>query len=158
MSIQPPTTENLNSNPVHTNPNNISTLPTSDNKSSPVSLSSHHRYLDLSTYESPISTPPSGHIPSINPLSPSNLDHQTSPSHTRTKSLSDILQSLDQPKSTSNARYPLPQCYSTTFGPISEPMNYSSTSKQSNWVQAMQYEYYALIRNRTWLLVPRSSN
>ena len=154
VSIQPPTTENLNSNPVHTNPNNISTLPTSDNKSLPVSLSSHHMYLDLST----VSLSPSGHIPSINPLSPSNLDHQTSPSHIRTKSLSDILQSLDQPKSTSCDRYPLPQCYSTTSGPISEPMNYSSASKQSNWVQAMQYEYSALIWNRTWLLVPRPSN
>ena len=103
-------------------------------------------------------TSSSRHIPSINPLSPSNLDHQNSPSHTRTKPLSDILQSLDQTKTISRDRYPLPQCYSITSGPISEPTDYSSASQQSNWVQAMKDEYTALVRNWLWWLVPHPPN
>ena len=101
---------------------------------------------------------PSGHIPSSNPLSPSNLDHQTTPSHIRTKSLSEIIQSLDYSPSTHLVRYPLPQCYSITSNLILEPINYQSASKHSHWVQAMQEEYSALRRNQTWSLVPRPSN
>ena len=158
VSIQLPTPETLDSNCVSTTPANTSTFPPSDTESSPVTLSSHNYNPDSPPCQSLISTSPSGHIPSINPLSPSNLDHQTSPSHTRTKSISYIIQSLDQPKSTNHARYPLPQCYSTTSELITEPMNYFSASKQSHWVQAMQDEYFSFICNRTWSLVPSPSN
>ena len=58
VSIKPPTPETLYSNPLHTSPDNISTLPTSDNESSPVLLPPHH-------YESLISIPPAGHIPQL---------------------------------------------------------------------------------------------
>ncbi|RVW60898.1 Retrovirus-related Pol polyprotein from transposon RE1 [Vitis vinifera] len=36
----------------------------------------------------------------------------------------------------------------------SEPHTYSQASKSEPWVQAMQHEYQALLRNRTWSLVP----
>ena len=101
---------------------------------------------------------PFGHIPSSNPLSPTNLDHHTSPSHTRTKSLSAIIQSLDNPPSTHLIRYPLPKCYFVTSNPLLEPQTYHSASKHSHWVKAMQEEYSALHRNQTWSLVPRPSN
>ena len=47
---------------------------------------------------------------------------------------------------------------SSTSNLLSEPLNYHAASKHSHWVQAMQDEYSALIRNRTWSLVPRPSN
>ncbi|RVW89826.1 Retrovirus-related Pol polyprotein from transposon RE2 [Vitis vinifera] len=36
----------------------------------------------------------------------------------------------------------------------SEPHTYSQASKSEPWVQAMQHEYQALLRNHTWSLVP----
>ncbi|RVW62840.1 Retrovirus-related Pol polyprotein from transposon RE2 [Vitis vinifera] len=36
----------------------------------------------------------------------------------------------------------------------SEPHTYSQASKSESWVQAMQHEYQALLRNHTWSLVP----
>ena len=149
VSTKPLNPEVLDFNHMHTSPDNISTLPTSDDESSSALSPPHHNNHVLSTCASPMPTSPSGHIPSINPLSPSNLDHQTSPSHTRTEPLFDILLSLDQTKTLSCAQYPLPQCYFITSGPISKPTNYSSASHQSNWVQAMKDKYTTLIRNRT---------
>ena len=156
VPLQPPTLAPLDSPHMHTDSANSSSPPSNTVPSS-TSFPSHSPPPDLSSCESPLSTPTPGHIPSTNPLSSSNLDHLTSPSHTRTKSLSAVIQSLDHPTSPSHPRYPLPQCYSTTSEPISEPMNYTSASKQSHWVQAMKDEYSALIRNHTWLLVPRPS-
>ena len=158
VPLQPPTLTHLDSPHMHTNSANTSSSSPSHTVSSSSSFSPPSPPPNLSSCGSPLSTPTPGHIPSTNPLSPSNLDHLTSPSHTRTKPLSAIIQSLDQPTSPNQPRYPLPQCYSTTSAPISEPTNYTSASKQSHWVQAMQDEYSALIRNHTWLLVPRSSN
>ena len=65
---------------------------------------------------------------------------------------------MDHPQSPNLIRYPPPQCYSTTSDIIPQPINYLSASKHSHWVHAMQDEYSALIRNRTWSLVPRPSN
>ena len=36
----------------------------------------------------------------------------------------------------------------------SEPHTYNQAFKSEPWVQAMQHEYQALLRNRTWSLVP----
>ena len=36
----------------------------------------------------------------------------------------------------------------------SEPHTYNQASKSEPWVQAMQHEYQALLRNHTWSLVP----
>ncbi|KAJ9672694.1 hypothetical protein PVL29_026062 [Vitis rotundifolia] len=40
----------------------------------------------------------------------------------------------------------------------SEPHTYSQASKSEPWVQAMQHEYQALLRNHTWSLVPPPSS
>ncbi|KAJ9691425.1 hypothetical protein PVL29_013564 [Vitis rotundifolia] len=40
----------------------------------------------------------------------------------------------------------------------SEPHTYSQASKSETWVQAMQHEYQALLRNHTWSLVPPQSS
>ena len=145
-SLQLLTIEPLKSNQMSTTLPSPPIIPSD----SPDSPDSPHRSSTLSS--------PSGHIPSSNPLSPSNLDHHTTPSHIRTKSLSEIIQSLDYSPSTHLVRYPLPQCYSITSNLILEPINYQSASKHSHWVQAMQEEYSALRRNQTWSLVPRPSN
>ena len=155
VSLQLPTTETLRSNRTSTN---IPIAPLSDTESSLVSPPIGHSDPPSSPRQCSTLNSPSGHIPSSNPLSPSNINHQTSPSHIRTKSLSTIIQSLDNPQSSHLVRYPLPLCYSITSDLISEPMNYHSASKYSHWVQAMREEYSALIRNRTWSLVPHPSN
>ena len=152
------TTEPLKSTQTSTN---IPTSPAFNTKPSLASpLIMHSDTLDSPSsphHDSSLNSP-SRHIPSSNPLSPSNLDHQTSPSHIQTKSISVIIQSLDNLPSTHFVRYPLPKCYSITSNPILEPMTYHSASKHSHWVQAMQEEFIALRRNQTWSLVPCPSN
>ena len=39
-----------------------------------------------------------------------------------------------------------------------EPRTYSQASKNDSWVQAMNSEYQALLRNNTWSLVPPPSS
>ena len=157
-SLQLLTTEPLKSNQTSTNIPTAPPFNTESSLASPLIITSDSPDSPDSPHQCSTLNSPSGHIPSSNPLSPSNLDHQTSPSHIRTKSLSTIIQSLDNPPSTHLVRYPLPKCYSITSNLIQEPMNYHSAFKHSHWVQAMQEEYSALRRNQTWSLVPRPSN
>ena len=128
---------------------NTSTSPSSDTKSTPISSSLKDSNLNSPSRQNCALNSPPGHIPSSNPLSPSNLDHQTEPSHTRTKPLSAIRQSLNNPPTSTEVRYPLPQCYSSTSNLLSDPLNYHSASTHSHWIQAMKDKYAALIRYRT---------
>ena len=72
VSIQLPTTETLNFNCMSTNPANTSTLPPLDTESSPILPSFNHSNPDSPPRLSLTSISPSRHIPSLNPLSPSN--------------------------------------------------------------------------------------
>ena len=157
-SLQLLTTEPLKSNQTSTNIPTAPLFNTESSLASPLIMHSNSPNSPDSPNQCSTLNSPSGHIPSSNPLSPCNLDHQTSPSHMRTKSLSAIIQSLDNPPSTYLVRYPLPKCYYITSNLILELMNYRCASKHSHWVQAMQEEYSALRRNQTWSLVPRPSN
>ena len=113
VSIQSPMSETLSSNRPSIDPANTSISPPSDIESSPASPSFKDSNSNSSPCQNCTSDSPSGHIPSSNPLSPSNLDHQTRPDHNRTKSLFAIIQSLDNLEASTVVRYPLPQCYSS---------------------------------------------
>ncbi|XP_021992185.1 uncharacterized mitochondrial protein AtMg00820-like [Helianthus annuus] len=39
-----------------------------------------------------------------------------------------------------------------------EPNTFHSASKDPKWINAMEEEFHALIKNNTWTLVPRPSN
>ena len=78
-------------------------------QSSLVSSESHNSYyfsqnLSLVTNSSKIST--TGHIPSSDPLSPSNLDSHNSHSHVKTRRLSNILHTIDSKKECSHNQIP----------------------------------------------------
>lgn len=95
----------------------------------------------LLPHSPPILISPLGHIPSNNPLSPSNLDHQSTPTHVKTKSITDILKSLDSTQATTSIRHLLPTYLTTTISQHSDPLNFSIASKQHNWVKAMPEKY-----------------
>ena len=103
-------------------------------------------------------TPVTSHIPSTNPLSPSNLDSHTSSSLVKIRRLSDILRTVDSVKATQSTKYPLPMCLHTSASFSPEPATFISASKHPEWIAAMQDEFNALIQNQTWKLVPRPSN
>ena len=104
---------------------NISTSPSSETEATSISPSCKDCNLNSPSRQNYALNSPPGHIPSSNPLSPSNLDHQTEPSHTRTKPLSAIIQSLDNPPTSTEVRYPLPQYYSSASNLLLEPLNYT---------------------------------
>ena len=87
---------------------NISSSPSSETEATSISPSHKDCNLNSPSRQNYALNSPPGHIPSSNPLSPSNLDHRTEPSHTRTKPLSAIIQSVDNPPTSTEARYPLP--------------------------------------------------
>ena len=92
VSIQSLMSNTRSSNRSSIDPANTSISPSPDTESSTTSpLSFMDSNLDSPSRHNCTLNSPSGHIPSSNPLSPSNLDHQTEPSHTRTKSLSAII-------------------------------------------------------------------
>ena len=99
----------------------------------------------------------SSHLPSSNPLSPSNLDFRTSPSEVKTRRLSDVLRTVDLSKSPHSPKYPLPMCLltSTTSSPEPEPTTFLSASQHPAWNATMSDELTALLQNQTWQLVPR---
>lgn len=39
--------------------------------------------------------------------------------------------------------------------PYPVPRNYLQVFKDPNWINAMEYEFNALVSNQTWFLVPR---
>ena len=129
-----PTTINLTDTPQVIPSSTISSLTTSTSPkhSSPVSSTSlleqchslpisselhhtHHSSHSLSlTIKSPnLST--TGHIPSTDPLSPSNMDAHNINSNVKTRCLSDILITIDLGNATHTIKFPLPACSSHTL-------------------------------------------
>ncbi|CAN1345572.1 Retrovirus-related Pol polyprotein from transposon RE1 [Linum perenne] len=51
-----------------------------------------------------------------------------------------------------------PKTFTVTTTPIVEPKHYTQAVKHDHWQRAMKSEYDALVRNETWLLVPRPTN
>jgi histone deacetylase 1/2 len=50
-----------------------------------------------------------------------------------------------------------PKLLSTVYSPhIQEPSNFNEAKRSTDWVHAMQLEFNALQKNKTWTLVPRS--
>lgn len=85
--------------------------------------------VDPEPSDHPFSPPltPSGHIPSPNPLLPSNIDHKSSPSRVKTKPLIDIIESI---ATTNFVKYPLPHCLNVITSKCVEPSHFTHTSKQ----------------------------
>ncbi|KAF5480587.1 hypothetical protein F2P56_001323 [Juglans regia] len=50
--------------------------------------------------------------------------------------------------------YPSRKCLATTVTPSETPTSYSAASKHSEWRDAMNQEYQALLQNHTWTVVP----
>jgi hypothetical protein len=46
----------------------------------------------------------------------------------------------------------------TTLNPLQEPKSFLQATKFKPWRDAMQKEIHALLRNQTWVLVPRPPN
>ena len=86
----------------------------------------------------------SGHIPSTDPLSPSNLDNNNSNPNIKTRRLSDIFQSIDSVNSSHTSKFPLPTCLHVSSSVPSEPVNVTSAIKQPEWLKAMEEEIAAL--------------
>ena len=125
---------------------------------SPESQNSHHSSHSPSpTTNSPQSST-TGHIPSHNPLSPSNLDSHNVNSQIKTHRLSDILKTIDSINTNHTSKFPLPTSLHVSLSIPLELVNFSSAIKQPEWVEAMQDEFNAIIHNKTWQLVPRPHN
>ena len=99
-----------------------------------------------------------GHTPSLDPLSPSNLDSHRSISQTKTHCLSDIFRSIDSDQTPKTTKFSLPACLHVSSSLPPDPVQFSTAVKQSKWVAAMKDEFDALIHNKTWKLVPRPQN
>ena len=127
----------------------------SPNTTSPNTHSSPHYHLPIKTSLESLTT---GHIPSQNPLSPSNLDSCNDKSLIKTRRLADIFKTLDSVYSTHKSKFPLPNCLHVSSLVPSEPTHFASAIKQSEWLDAMKNEFQALIENKTWNLVPRPLN
>ena len=89
-------------------------------------------YTHNSTDSSPNSTDfnhnvsPTRHIPSADPLSPSNLDSSNTKTHVKTRRLSDIIRRVDSGDSTQTTKFPLPTCLHTTTSASPDPINFST--------------------------------
>ena len=89
-------------------------------------------YTQKSTDSSPNSTDsnhnvsPTGHIPSADPLSPSNLDSSNTKPHVKTRRLSDIIRRIDSGGSTQTTKFPLPTCLHTTTSASPDPIYFST--------------------------------
>ncbi|CAN1142265.1 Retrovirus-related Pol polyprotein from transposon RE2 [Linum perenne] len=101
--------------------------------------------------------------PSTNPLSSSPSYQQqtissaakyTQPSKTHYRPASLKTHSMSTRASTNSLK---PKTFTVTTTTL-EPKNYSQALKHDCWLQAMKSEYDALVRNETWLLVPRPTN
>ena len=137
----------LSTLPIITSPKPHNT-PLNITSSEPHSPSQSH----LPTENSPESLT-TGHIPSQNPLSPSNLDSRNDKPQIKTRRLTDIFKTLDSVNPTHTSKFPLPNCLHVSSFIPSEPTHFASAIKQSVWVEAMKNEFKALIDNKTWNLV-----
>ena len=96
-----------------------------------------------------------GHIPSTDLLTPSNMDSHNTKSHVKPRRLSDIFRTIDSANGTHRAKFPLPTCLHISSSVLPEPINFLSAVKQPEWAAAMKDEFQALMHNNTWKLVPR---
>ena len=129
-----------------------------EDQSSPIESEVHNSSPDLPSNDNPSESPHTGHITSADPLSPSNLDNCNSNPNIKTRWLSDIIQTIDSVNSSHTSKFPLPTCLHVSSSIPPEPVNFSSTIKQPEWLEAMKEEFDALTHNKTWTLVPRPHN
>lgn len=143
-SLPPIVTNNQTPEPniSHDRPSNPPS-PTGPNTPSSIGLP-----IDSPSHNIPISSP-TGHIPPEVLLSPSNLDHQSTPDHVKTKSLAKIFKAINSVNLALLVKYPLPTCHTATSTLSPKPHNYLFALKQPKWVKAIQEEYLALIHNHT---------
>ena len=99
-----------------------------------------------------------GHIPSADPLSPSNLDNNNSNPNIKTHRLSEIFKTIDSVNPSHTSKFPLPKCLHVSSSILSKPVNVAFAIKQPEWLEAMKEEFAALTHNNTWTLVPRPHN
>ncbi|GKA20832.1 ribonuclease H-like domain-containing protein [Tanacetum coccineum] len=130
--IAPPITDS-NQSPTHTGPNSSGpTFPTNQ----PTCYEPHNTQTQNSPLPPPIFDPPN---PQTN-IDPVNEPPRTHPMITRSQS--GIVKPIDR-------------LYLHTFSISPIPKNPSHALKDPNWRNAMYDEYNALVKNGTWLLVPR---
>ena len=135
----------------------VNAAPTSSraHDSLPVESEDSNSSPDSSSSDSPSD---SGHIPSTDPLSPSNLDNNSSNPNIKTRRLSDIFKSIDSVNSSHTTKFPLPTCLHVSSSVPSEPVNVVYAIKQPEWLKAMEEEIAALTHNNRWTLIPRPHN
>ena len=121
---------------------------------SPIMHGSHSPLQKSPTRNSPDSST-TCHIPSTDPLSPSNMDSYNTKSHVKTRRLSDTFRTIDSANGTHTTKFPLPTCLHISSYVFPKPINFSSVVKQLEWEAAMKDEFQALMHNNTWKLVPR---
>ena len=90
-----------------------------------------------------------GHIPSADPLSPSNLDNNNSNPNIKTHRLSEIFKTIDSVNRSHTSKFPLPKCLHVSSSILSKPVNVAFAIKQPEWLEAMKEEFAALTHNNT---------
>ena len=70
-----------------------------------------------------------GHTPSLDPLSPSNLDSHRSIPPTKTRRLSDIFRSIDSDQTPTTTKFPLPVCLHVSSSLPPDPVQFSAAIK-----------------------------
>ena len=117
-------------------------LPGLSNQDSSLSLD------DSLNHTNPFEVSITGHTPSTNPLSTSNVDSHTSPSRVKTRGLYDILCTIDLVIVPHSPKYPLPVCLHTSAPLPHEPTTFISASKHREWIATMHDEFNALLQNQ----------
>ena len=84
---------------------------------------------------------PTGHIPSTDPLSPSNLDSSNTKTHVKTRRLSDIIRIIDSSDSIQTTKFPLPTCLHTTTSASPDPINFSTAIAKPERAATMKDEF-----------------
>ena len=160
QSTNPSLVTSTSSERSHSSPTSSPSLHEQDQSSlvSSEPHNSHHSAFSLSPDNNSSKLSTKGHIPSIDPISPSNLDSHNSNSHVKTRRLSDILRTIDSVNATGSTKFPIPTCLHVSSSIPSEPVNFSFAIKQPEWIGAMKDKYDALIHNKTWQFVTRLHN
>ena len=135
--------------------------PLEEDQSLPVESESHNSHYSssvLPTNDNSSEFSNTGHLPSADPLSPSNLDSHNSNSHIKTHRLFDIIRTIDSVNAPHTTKFPLPTYLHVSSSIPPEPVNFSSAIKQPKWIEAMKEEFDSLTHNKTWKLVPQPHN